>query len=174
MYDSRGGWIDLRLNDGKGTGNSLISSLNNDNGNIMVSGELIAIHEDTLFILKHEDHSNSNLIAILTQNIVAAKLGMYDYHEDDLKKQALYGTVSTFTHGWCLFISAPLWVLSSIKTLVDFANLSIIKYPSKRNQTSLTDLKEYARFPGGIPPSLDRQKIGIADRMDIQHPRQKK
>ena len=35
MYDSRGGWIDLRLNDGKGIGNSMISSLNNDNGNII-------------------------------------------------------------------------------------------------------------------------------------------
>ena len=174
MYDSRGGWIDLRLNDGKGIGNSMISRINNDNGNIMVSGELIAIHEDTLFILKHEDHSKSSLIPILTQDIVAAKLGKFDYRGDVLKKQALSGIASTVTHGWCSLVTAPLWVVASIVAINDFSNLSIIKYPSKRYQTSLTDLREYARFPRGIPPSLNRQKIDIADKIDIQDYRQNK
>ena len=167
-YDSRGGWIDLRLNDGKGIGNSFLSSLYKDNGNIMISGELIAIHEDSSFILIHEDYQKTILKSVNNQDIVAVKIGKYDYHEDELKKHAVYGTASAFSHGWWSVFSAPIWIMQGISAFKKFANSSIIKY--SYGHGSLTDLKMYARFPGGIPKSLDRKKIDRASREYFQAP----
>ena len=168
-YDSRGGWIDLRLNDGKGIGNSFLSSLNNDNGNVMISGELIAIHEDSSFILIYEEYQKTTLKSVNNQDIVAVKIGKYNYQEDELKQHAVYGTASVFSHGWCSVFSAPIWIMTGISAIKNFGNSSIIKYPSQ-SHGSLTDLKMYARFPGGIPKSLNRNKIDNAIRMYIQGP----
>ncbi len=168
-YDSRGCWIDLRFNDGKGVGNSLISMLNNDNGNIRISGELIAIHEDSCFILVYEYDQKTTLTSVFNQDIVAAKIGKYDYDDDKVTMHALYGTGSAVTHGWYGILSAPIWIISGILANRKFSNSSIIKYHSRSND-SWTDLRIYSRFPGGVPKSLNRKKINNASRMYIQSP----
>ena len=168
-YDSRGGWIDLRLKDGKGIGNSLISSFNNDNGNIMISGELIAIHEDTSFILMYDEYQKPTLTLVINHDIVAAKLGKYDYDGDDLTLHTVYGTGSAVTHGWWGILSAPIWIITGIAANRKFSKSSIITYHS-RSHGSLADLRIYARFPKGIPKSLNRKMIDKASRKYIQAP----
>ncbi len=129
--------------------------------NKLITGELIAVQSDTLFVAK------DRLIAIPKDNIKVAKLIAYDMRNTGscigIILFTLLGTASTISHGFFLILTAPAWILTgTVSCLMYHMNPhAIITYPSVLpfRRTSLEDFKPFARYPQGLPPDIDRSLI---------------
>jgi len=116
-----------------------------------VDGELIAIGDDTVFILSSTDQ----LVSIPLDKIESAKLTTYDAKHGVLGLWTLGGSLSTASHGIVLIISLPVWILSGSITTAAQSYAPIEKFPIK----SWDDLRKYARFPQGLPDGLKLEKL---------------
>ena len=131
-------------------------------------GELIALHHDSVFVLA----SDSNLYTVAISDIKKARLAGYDSEWDQMAALVFLGTLSTASHGGFLVLTAPiLWGLAGGATAGSQSRVSLIDYPKRRpkvqgksvvrenDQHPLRSMREYARFPQGWPPSLDRSTL---------------
>lgn len=141
--DGRGGWIDITY------------------GNRQhLSGELISVQNDTLFLLNGE-----KLSFLRTTQIIRAKMAIVDV-DNGLKlirNFTLLGVASTISHGLFGFLTAPLWVVAGTWASAQYSNSSVYKFPSKL-YSKIEYFSKYSRFPIGIPKNLDRSSIKSAVR----------
>ncbi len=132
-----------------------------------VVGELIAISDDSVFVL-----SGRTLTARALDSVPRATLEAYDSRSGDVAQMTLGGTLATFTHGFGLVLTAPLWIImgtASSASLSRQGRLTVdgtADSASKRRggrpgwgRASWKDLRLYARFPQGLPPGLDRAQL---------------
>jgi hypothetical protein len=129
--DAYGSWIDVRSQQNR------------------ISGELIAVTKDTLFV------TDTVLHAIVSKDILSARL--VTYHAGNLGGLVVFGTLSTISNGFYLLLTAPMWLIFGSGAAVYRSYEPIIDYPQK----SIEHFKPFARYPQGLPANLDRRSISI-------------
>ncbi len=120
-------------------------------------GELIAIERDTVFVLQAD-----GLARIPTSDISRASLASYDAEMDGLYVWWVLGTLSTFSHGALLILSAPVWLLAGGIGLASHSHKPVTTYDAQYDAYSrlrIEELRPYARFPQGLPAGLDRRSL---------------
>ncbi len=149
-----GGWVELTT--GKGVAADT------------VSGELLAVSEDSVYTLR-----DTLVLATALAAVTRGRLEYYDPRSGQLDKATLVGTISTITHGIGLIVSAPLWILvgSTSTALVSGdgkyeldpaqpRDRAVAKPGATRERhASWRDLSLYARYPSGWPVGLDRASL---------------
>ncbi len=124
-----GGWIEIK-----------------SHGNY-VRGELIAINEDTIFV------ANDTLHTVASKDVLSARL--VTYHASSMGWYVPGGIIFTITNGWFLLLTAPMWLIGGSIAAVARSHRPIMDYP----KSALADFKPFARFPQGLPSSLDRGAV---------------
>ncbi len=133
--------------DGYGSWASVTLSIGPDE---FSEGELIAATSDSLFILGYE-----KLEAYGFNEVAKVHLQSYEANYSGLAAWTVVGSLSTISHGVILLISAPVWIISGT-----IATSSQSHVPHKTVMTGgWKQLQPYCRFPGGMPPSIDRAEI---------------
>ena len=142
IFDTRGAWVDVKQMDGS-----------------LEAGELIAIKNDSLYILNGITHR----LAILHYSQVRVlKLRKGKSPANLVRKHATAGTVSTLGHGIFLPFSGCAWIGTGWLVGSIYDKLHHVKYPS-RKYSNLNDLASYARFSGGLPDDLNLDRVKKAN-----------
>jgi hypothetical protein len=115
-----------------------------------IEGEFIAIQSDSVFVL-----SAGELRAIPFGEIGSATVSAYDIPWDRLAAWTLAGTISTVSHGFGLLLSAPVWILTGSIVTSHASKEPLHRVPRE----SWQDVSRYARFPQGLPPTIDRGSL---------------
>ena len=114
-------------------------------------GELIAIQNDSVFLLSPET------LSIIPTDFIEQTILVF--HKNKTEGFALWGglgTLSTISHGWFLFLSAPLWIITGITaTITEAKRPNTLEYPGSTWQ----EMNKFARFPQGIPEGLNPKNL---------------
>ena len=126
-----------------------------------IKGELIAIDSSLIVVLtKNKDAWTA--VPLSVDNIKSFKLS-YARNKD-------YGwtipvfTLATISHGLFLIITAPINLI--VTTSVAIGSKKSFQYTDKT--MSLRKLKMFARFPQGIPPTIDFKDITYLGQITVQ------
>ncbi len=115
-------------------------------------GELIAVSEDSVFVLG-EDKFHALPVVVIKK----ARLVVYDSQAGSAGGPAIAGgTLVSLSHGFWWVLTAPILWWSIGGTAVG-ARLRepMLDYPRR----PIADFRQYARFPQGLPPALNRQTL---------------
>lgn len=114
-------------------------------------GELIAVSQDSLFVL-----NSYALHPIALSNITRARLVEYKPHTGELSGWIFLGALSTISHGFWLAITTPvLWILGGTLAESSRSFDPILDYPGH----SLSSFRAFARFPQGLPKNINRKLL---------------
>lgn len=118
-----------------------------------LSGELIAVGDDSIFVL-----GAAGLRAVAVPQIARARLMAYDAQYGALASWTLLGVLSTASHGVGLILTAPMWIVlgTTATSAQSHAPLHVVTRPA-----DLPSLRPFARFPQGLPPALDRRALSL-------------
>ncbi len=122
---------------------------------VRTEGEFIAVGDDTVFVLV-TDGAAGSLVAIPRSPDLTAKLGTYNPATGGIVAWTLLGTVSTVSHGFNLILSAPVWIITGTVVTNKQARTAIERYPGDNPWDAWDELRVFARFPQGLPESVDR------------------
>ena len=125
---------------------------------IITEGELIAVHEDTVFVLV-SDTLEGDLVAIPRTESLEVKLGTYDPSTGGIVGWTLLGSVSTISHGVNLIFTLPIWIITGTVVGNTARSSAIERYPGDFDWDSLSSLRVFARFPQGLTESIDRAAL---------------
>lgn len=114
-------------------------------GLMMSQGEFIGVKEKKAYLL-----GRRGLVDISVDNVDRLTLEIYK-GERVVGTWAGLGTLSTLSHGWFLFISAPIWIITGIFNAAAESTGGMMK----SSEIDWQSLKIYARFPQGIPKDLN-------------------
>jgi hypothetical protein len=147
QQDANGAWIVVRVTEGGFAGGGTTAGGATHVGGY---GELIAVAQDTIFVLAED-----RLLALPRTRIAAASLTAYDSDAGLFGLWTALGTLSTVSHGYVLSLSAPVWLIFGTISSVSESYAPRERYPGK----TWEELGKHARFPQGMPPSMDRQAL---------------
>jgi hypothetical protein len=114
----------------------------------VTEGELIAVDRDTIHV-----HSFGRLVSLSRASVCCVTLTAFHLDYSLVAAWAALGTLSAVSHGFGLILTAPIWML---------AGTGAASAASRAPRIQSTDpdvLRRFARFPHGIPPSLDRATL---------------
>jgi hypothetical protein len=131
-----GSWISLTI-----AGDTLKATLD---------GELIAVEQHTVLVLTRD-----SLIAVNQEEISAAKLTSYRSGAGLLTLWTVLGVLSTPSHGWFMGLTVPLWIITGSVSSAGQSFAPQKKYPN----LGWHELRQYARFPQGLPRGIDREGL---------------
>lgn len=117
-------------------------------GPARVTGELIAVTNDTVFVL-----SGVSLATIPAADIQSAQIETFYQPLQGLYAWAGMGVVTTLSHGYFLVLSTPVWLITGTAG---------IAWASRAPYFGTADpaiVARFARFPQGIPVGLDRRAL---------------
>lgn len=120
-----------------------------ERGVVSVSGELIAVSPDSVYIAR------DRMVAVARSSIERAKIVAYDASVGGLVVFTVIGTLATISHGWALVFSAPVWIIAGSIAAGVRSHDPIRSYPA----LTIDAFAPYARFPNGLPNTLDRRTI---------------
>lgn len=127
---------------------------------VKLSGELIAIQSDTVYVLTDKKLSDIplNKIGEATLYIYYNNAGMYAFATGLLFLPDVIAAMANNIGGF-LAIGAPWAVTGSIITyLVGTNNSNLMIYPFKNH---IEDFKKFARFPQGMPAGIVKDKLRL-------------
>ncbi|NOX87944.1 MAG: hypothetical protein GXO77_02885 [Calditrichaeota bacterium] len=133
-----GGWTEIQYSPSAGK-------------TIKMSGELIAIGKDSLFL------ANTSFHSIALSDIKSARLTAYNSKAGTMGLLVILGTASTVTNGFFLMFTAPLWLIGGSLAARSRSFDPILDYPKK----PWGEFVPFARYPQGLPPDVDKKKIRI-------------
>lgn len=117
-----------------------------------VSGELLAVHPDSLFVFAF-----GKLEANSITEIRQARVAWYESGSSMLMIWTVAGSLASVSHGAYGVITLPLWILGGSLASASQSKSPFVDYdPGKSRPESL---RPYARFPQGIPPDIDRSQL---------------
>jgi hypothetical protein len=129
-----------------------------DSQRTRVYGELIAVHDDSIFVL------DDGLRAAQRVNVYTVILTTFFPQNSTTSAWGVLGSLSSLSHGVGAVISLPLWIIFS-----SASSSSVSREPQEiytrggdttsRYGVTWEDLAKFARFPQGIPESLDRTQL---------------
>lgn len=139
--DAYGAWAHL----------SLISSQRT------IDGELIAVANETVCVMI------DTLVAIPRTDIWDIKLTRFEQEHGGLAMWTVTGTLGTLSHGFFLLGTLPAWAISGSITTGNASREPIVHPRSEHGVPisvyQLRPLAMYARFPQGLPRTMDRSKL---------------
>jgi hypothetical protein len=118
--------------------------------NVISEGELIAIDQDTLYVLE-----NNLLIRIPLNQIMKAKLVAYKSEHGKLSLWTTAGAISSISHGMILVLSMPTWIIAGSLLTASQSNVPIETIPSAKWHR----IRKYARFPQGLPAGFELMEL---------------
>lgn len=125
---------------------------------VRTEGEFIAVGDDTVFVLV-TDSEASSLVAIPRSLDLTAKLGTYNPETGGIVAWTALGALSTVSHGIGLILTAPVWIITGAVVTSNQARTAIERYPGGNPWDAWDDLRVFARFPQGLPESVDRATL---------------
>jgi hypothetical protein len=134
--DTHGGWIDLKYRSAP-------------NKKTALGGELIAIGTDSIYVANETFHS------VAISSINSAQLVAYESNAGAMGFMVFAGALSSISNGWFFGITIPMWIIGGGITTSQRSYEPIVEYPGR----SMSRFAPYARFPQGLPPGLDRNRI---------------
>jgi hypothetical protein len=134
----------------QGFGSWISLTIDGDTLKTTLDGELIAIEQHTVLVLTCD-----SLFAVNQEEISAAKLTSYYSGASLLALWTVLGVLSTPSHGWFMGLTVPLWVITGSVSSAGQSYAPQKKYP----KLSWYELRQYARFPQGLPPEVDREGL---------------
>lgn len=129
---AQGGWLEVTH---RGTG-----------GLERVAGELIAVTEDSVWVLQ-----SSGAVVIPTGQIRDAKLTGYDSKHREVAAGTLLGFLSTASNGYFLILTGPMWLIGGGIAASGQSRVATDEVPPAQ----WADLAAFARFPQGMPPGVE-------------------
>jgi len=114
-----------------------------------VSGEFLAVDEDSIFVLQMDGAVRGIRIA----NIRKATIAFYDAQWGVMLVWTALGSMSTISHGFGLIFTFPVWVIGGSLATASEHQAPLIRVKQKEQ---LNAVRMYARFPGGVPADLPR------------------
>ena len=117
-----------------------------------VSGELLAVHPDSLFVFVA-----GNLEAYSITEIRQARVAWYESGASMLMIWTAAGSLASLSHGAFGVITLPLWILGGSLASASQSRSPFVDYDPAKSR--LESLSPYARFPQGIPPDIDRSHL---------------
>ncbi|MDZ7336124.1 MAG: hypothetical protein ONB32_13315 [candidate division KSB1 bacterium] len=136
QIESYGGWLEVKY-------------YSNSKAKAQLSGELIAIGADSIFI------ANVTFHAIAVSSIKSARLVTYKSDAERMGVLVVCGTLSTFSNGFLLLITAPIWIIGGSIAVSTRSFEPILDYPKQ----PLSRFAPFARYPQGLPPGINRNQI---------------
>ena len=128
-----------------------------ENLSLELSGELIAVSNDSLYVLTEVD-----LIALHRDRISGASL--YLFRSRNLPMFGFLGLIPTFIgivasadYGAGFFVLGLPLLTTTVLQAVLKGN-SVLLYPEK---ATMDDLVKYARYPQGLPPGINREILHL-------------
>jgi hypothetical protein len=118
-----------------------------------ISGELIAVDDDSMIVLSESSANMRNAVSIAHPDIYGYKL-RYAQPENHGWTIPLY-SLFTISHGWYLAFTFPINLITTIA--VTAGGSSSYTY-SDRNISRLK-LRQFARFPQGMPEGVDIRQL---------------
>jgi len=131
-----GGWIEVRSGSEPGAGE--------------VMGELLAATADSLWIM-----TSARPVVLATAEVTSGRLVGYDAHYGQLATATVLGVLSTISNGAFLVFTAPMWLIGGTLAAASQSRVSLEELPAAR----WTDLARFARYPQGIPASVDLEAL---------------
>lgn len=118
--------------------------------NLRLSGELIALENDTIFVLSsHVKKCRSIPIADVRKFTLSyATPKQYGWTIPIF-------SLMTITHGWLLIFTLPINI--AVTTIATSSAFDASQYTNKN--LTYEDLRMFARFPQGIPPGIELDSI---------------
>ena len=113
----------------------------------LISGELIAVANDTMFA------ADTSLHAVSFSSIHSVRLAVYD--PGTVAAAVVGGTILTVSNGVYLFLTAPMWIIGGSVAAAIQSRDPLLDYPD----VPLRDFAIYARYPQGLPTGVDRTAI---------------
>ena len=108
-------------------------------------GELLAVEPDQLWLA-----TGKGVVAVSLQPIERVRIEIYPSDALVLTAWSLGGLLSTASHGFFLFVTAPLWLaVGTGVTISAYASNKLDVKPGEFDK-----LYQYARFPAGLPPGF--------------------
>lgn len=139
-HDVFGSWMDVALS---GPG-----------GNV-VSGELLAIQDDSLFLLNY-----FGLGVIGLNDIHKAHVTQYKSEAGYAVGAFFLGMPVLITHGHSAGFSAPGWIILSGLAAIISANENKYSYPKNESgDLAWKGIKQFAHFPQGLPVTVPRAEL---------------
>ena len=136
QQEAYGSWIDVEASSAAGVSSRL-------------RGELIAVSDDSLYVLP----LGSTLRAVARDAVRTSTLTTFDANWGYLATWTALGTLSTISHGLVLILSAPVWLLAGS------AAAGTQSYSPIYTDPDTDRLRRYARFPQGLPDTVDRNAL---------------
>jgi hypothetical protein len=131
-----GGWVDL----------TFLSEQADRN----LAGELIAVTEDSLWVM-----DGSMVVAVPVTSVASGELAGYDSESGQVGGAVALGVISTISNGFFLVFTAPMWLIGGSMAANSQGKVGLDDLPPMR----WADLAKFARFPQGIPASLDLRHL---------------
>lgn len=129
---AHGAWIELQLDSGPED---------------RVAGELIAVSQDSAWVLK----PSGEVIGIANAGVTGGQLVAYQSQYGRVGTMTMLGTLSTVSNGGFLILTAPLWIIGGSIAALNQSRAPIREIPPP----AWTELAAFARFPQGIPRGLE-------------------
>jgi len=118
-----------------------------------ITGELIAVSDDSIFVADSAFHS------IAKKDITNARLVCYKSNSGSMSALVALGTISTISNGWFLVFTMPMWLIGGTISGTTQSYIPIIDYP----ENNFKEFSKFSRFPQGLPEKIDRRKIKMKD-----------
>lgn len=131
--ESFGGWIELEVTD-------------SGKRQHRVEGELLAVSATEVWVL-----GDSGGVVVLTGMVKAGQLTGYRSSAGAISGYSALGTLSTISNGVLLIFTAPMWIIGGSIAAGSESRQPVRKVPPLK----WPQLREWARFPQGMPEGLD-------------------
>ena len=116
-----------------------------------IAGELLAVSPDSVAVL-----TGDGFVMIALQNVSRAKLTAYHFDHAPHWYWTLGGFASCATHGYWAVFTGPLWLLTG--SVVSVAS-SYAPQEYMSASRGWEDASLWARFPAGLPETLNRSGL---------------
>ena len=118
----------------------------------VISGELLAVQEDNLFV-----GSAEGLRGVPIDCIATLRLAVFEAHFGMPGTVSILGLLSSLSHGYLLVLSAPVWLITAGVATHSASSMGHETFGGARK---IEEARTFARFPAGLPPGyLERAPI---------------
>jgi len=115
-----------------------------------LAGEFLAVDADSLYVLEGYSGTRDPVTGVSLDLVRTAKIASFDPQTNLAAGWAVFGALTSLSHGWGAAVSVPLWIIVGSISAGSHSRTPLKNYPDY----SWDELKMYARFPQGPPPGL--------------------
>lgn len=123
------------------------------------SGELIAADNDSIHVLTVAGLASHAATAIKVVHVLT-----HQSNYGQIGAWTALGVASTLSHGFVLILSAPVWTITGLASRASASRAGVIV----AHETQA--LQPWARFPRGIPSTVDRSRLRLRTQASSSDP----